>query len=265
MIHCLCAENLANKTMTDKEQRTRIQLKTKKAVCTPQGGLTLVEVYTAWAGPCTAMATILSKIKVGWKQKQSTKDKSYGSLSCRWGSLGRARVAASIRFSHLHQPVLTMSRLVLLTQAQIGSKCAMIWTDGNNRNEWKWRRGREHKGLVKNEEKREEWEQKRTRWKKTRNFRLYTISVTTALRLGSSLPQVGLASPLVTKTTLASLFIDWLVVWLRTSPQLMHSLIWCMSFFDGLCRWRRKGVVVVRRAKASLKGCHLKVGPQKAA
>ena len=31
-----------------------------------QGRLTLVEVYTEWAGPCAAMATTLSKVKVDY-------------------------------------------------------------------------------------------------------------------------------------------------------------------------------------------------------
>ena len=69
---------------------------------------------------------------------------------------------------------------------------------------------------------------KKKQMKNLRNFRLYTISVTTALRLGSSLPQVEL--PLVTNTTLARLFIGWLVVRPWTLPQLTHSPTWCVSF-----------------------------------
>ena len=39
----------------------------------PQGRLTLLEVYTDWAGPCTAMATILAKVKVSKRESNQLK------------------------------------------------------------------------------------------------------------------------------------------------------------------------------------------------
>ena len=58
---------------------TNIQWLNTFQVFKPQGRLTLLEVYTDWAGPCTAMATILAKVKVSKRESNQVK-KNYWQL-----------------------------------------------------------------------------------------------------------------------------------------------------------------------------------------
>ena len=52
--------------MLSREESHRSQKKLYMKYCTDvvQGGITVVDIYSEWSGPCTAMQTALKKIKL---------------------------------------------------------------------------------------------------------------------------------------------------------------------------------------------------------